>query len=186
VTTVLAAVVVLIGCAVSSLANAHDIVASVFASGGEIEGQVGFSSGGMAKGVLVEVFDANGDKLGETTTDVDGFFTYTPSQRTELIFRADLGGGHVAQAHMAADDVPAGMSADAAAAPDGAEAGALTAEERHALARIVRDEMKPLRREIAQLKEKNDVQSILGGIGYIAGLFGLGFYLAARRRLRQS
>ncbi|NIY97843.1 cobalt ABC transporter permease, partial [Salipiger sp. HF18] len=47
----------------------------------------------------------------------------------------------------------------------------------------VRDEVRPLRREIAAYREHNDLQSILGGIGYIVGLFGLGFYLAARRKL---
>jgi nickel transport protein len=44
--------------------------------------------------------------------------------------------------------------------------------------------MKPLRREIMAMKEKNGVRDILGGIGFIAGLFGLGFYLAARRSLK--
>ena len=40
-----------------------------------------------------------------------------------------------------------------------------------------------LEAEIAAYREHNDFQTILGGIGYIVGLFGLGFYLAARRRL---
>ena len=71
---------------------------------------------------------------------------------------------------------------DAAPAPTTASPGGAALDET-ALARIVRDEMRPLRQEIAAYKEKNDLQTILGGIGYIAGLFGLGFYLAARRRL---
>ena len=52
------------------------------------------------------------------------------------------------------------------------------------LAAVVRAEMRPIRREIAALKETRDMQSILGGIGYIIGLFGVGFYLAARRKLK--
>ena len=59
----------------------------------------------------------------------------------------------------------------------------MTDAERQAIAQAVRDEMRPLRREIAAYREHNDFQTILGGIGYIVGLFGLGFYLAARRRL---
>ena len=43
--------------------------------------------------------------------------------------------------------------------------------------------MRPLRQEITAYRNHNDLQTILGGIGYIAGLFGLGCYLAARRRL---
>ena len=59
----------------------------------------------------------------------------------------------------------------------------LTAEERDVIAEAVRDEIRPLRREIAAYKEKNDLQTILGGLGYILGLFGLGFYIAARRKM---
>jgi nickel transport protein len=50
----------------------------------------------------------------------------------------------------------------------------------------VRLETKPLRKEIAAYKEKNDLQTILGGIGYIIGLFGIGFYIAARRERQKS
>ncbi|TDX28590.1 MULTISPECIES: cobalt ABC transporter permease [Rhodovulum] len=71
-----------------------------------------------------------------------------------------------------------GPAATAAAAPG------LSDADKAAIAKIVRDEMRPLRREIAAYREQNDLQSILGGIGYIAGLFGFGFYIAARRRLK--
>ena len=72
---------------------------------------------------------------------------------------------------------------DEAAAKGGITVAALTDAERQTIAQAVRDEMRPLRREIAAYREHNDFQTILGGIGYIVGLFGLGFYLAARRRL---
>jgi nickel transport protein len=62
------------------------------------------------------------------------------------------------------------------------DAVALTAAQREIVAEAVRNEMRPLRREIIAMKEKNDLQSILGGIGYIVGLFGLWFFLAARRQ----
>lgn len=74
------------------------------------------------------------------------------------------------------------VQADAAAA-GGVTIAALTDAERQAIAEAVRDEMRPLRREIAAYREHNDFQTILGGIGYIVGLFGLGFYVAARRKL---
>ncbi|WP_321449749.1 cobalt ABC transporter permease [uncultured Cohaesibacter sp.] len=46
--------------------------------------------------------------------------------------------------------------------------------------KAVRNETKPLRKVISEYTEKNDMQAILGGIGYICGLFGIGFYVAAR------
>ncbi|WP_068112821.1 cobalt ABC transporter permease [Tropicimonas marinistellae] len=194
-------------------AVAHKVVMGVFPSGTQIEGELGFSSGDTAKeGTPIEVFDENGTKLGETVTDADGFFVFTPRTAVTHVFRANLGAGHVGEATMPADEVAAllGTSVVGAAAssvanaaapetPGAAATIAIAAEPNTAqltsappalgaddIARIVRDEMRPLRKEIAAYKEKNDLQSILGGIGYIVGLFGLGFYVAARHRLRSA
>jgi nickel transport protein len=170
-------------------ALAHKVIASVFPSGAQIEGEIGFSNGDMAKATTVTVTDPSGRPLGQAVTDDNGAFTFTPTEAVDHLFHADLGAGHVADVTMPAADVakvlgkavaaaPASAAADASAAP-----AAPSAIDPEAIAAIVRDEMRPLRQEIAAYKEKNDLQSILGGIGYIFGLFGLGFYLAARRRL---
>ena len=176
-------------------AVAHKVIAGVFASGSAIEGEIGFSNGDMAVDQEVVVTGPDGAELGRTITDADGFFVYTPTAPVAHRFFADLGAGHVADVSMPAKDVakimgvavsdqadPAPVS-DEAVALCGATAAGLTDEERQAIAEAVRDEMRPLRREIAAYREQNDFQTILGGIGYIIGLFGLGFYLAARRKL---
>ena len=172
-------------------ALAHKVIASVFPSGEAIEGEIGFSSGDMAAHQEVIVIGPDGAELGRTVTDEDGFFVFTPVQPVAHVFRADLGAGHVAEAVMPAGEVAAilgvgvpeeAVSVSAAAATQGAPLAALSGEERQAIAETVRNELRPLRREIAAYREHNDLQTILGGIGYIAGLFGLGFYLAARRR----
>jgi len=174
-------------------ALAHKVIFAVFPSGDAIEGELGFSNGDMAVGQTIDVFDLQGTKLGESVTDADGFFLYTPTSPVTHVFRADLGAGHVGETEMPASDVADILGVAAAeettpAAPRPSEGSAiaiasLTDEERAEIATIVRDEMRPLRREIAAYKEHNDLQTILGGLGYIAGLFGLGFYIAARRRL---
>jgi nickel transport protein len=178
-------------------AHAHKVVASVHASGDVIEGEIGFSNGGMAAYALIEVFDEGGAKLGETKTDAEGFFTYRPTARVVHVFRANLGAGHVAEARMAVDDLPnvagaetAPVAAETPTIPDATErpetigAADLGAGQRRMIADLIRQEMNPLRREIAAYRNENDLQAILGGIGYILGLFGIGFYLAARRKLR--
>lgn len=182
-------------------AQAHKVIASVFRSGSNVEGEVGFSNGDMAANQLVEVFDGSGIKIGETRTDADGFFTFTPTQPVTHVFRANLGAGHVAEVTMDASDIAAILGKAVLSDPvpeqsspteesEGTSSvptvvvAALTAAEKDAIAEAVRDEVRPLRREIAAYKEHNDLQSILGGIGYIVGLFGLGFYLAARRKMK--
>ncbi|WP_166416673.1 cobalt ABC transporter permease [Cochlodiniinecator piscidefendens] len=183
-------------------AFAHKIIADVFPAGTEIEGELGFSNGDMAVDQLVEIFDEAGNKLGEATTDADGFFTFTPTEPITHIFRANMGAGHVAEMTMDAADVApitgreaaVSETTTAAAAEDVAvEASAnttviaaLSDEERDAIAAAVRDEMRPLRRAITAYQEKKDFQQILGGMGYIVGLFGFGFFIAARRKLAEA
>ncbi|WP_422374537.1 cobalt ABC transporter permease [Roseibium sp.] len=188
-------------------ALAHKVIVSVFASGETIEGEIGFSNGDMATDTLVEVFDGDGNKLGEVTTDSDGFFSFRPSQRVVHVFRANLGSGHVAEVRMELEelpDIPGGpqpaTGADSTPVVDTSVAGnvhenetaavaaapmiaAALEQNREMLREMIHREVTPLRRELAAYKEKNDLQTILGGIGYIFGLFGLFFYLAARRKL---
>ncbi len=177
-------------------ALAHKVIAGVFPAGDAIEGELGFSNGDMAVGQEVIVFGPDGAELGRTVTDEDGFFLYTPNSPVAHTFTADMGAGHVAKVVMPAEEVAEIMGVAVeivetpVAASDGPVEGAnvvtvasLSDEERQIIAKAVRDEIRPLRREIAAYREKNDMQSILGGIGYIVGLFGFGFYLAARRKM---
>ncbi|NDR59059.1 cobalt ABC transporter permease [Aliiruegeria sabulilitoris] len=199
-------------------ALAHKVIMGVFPSGSQIEGELGFSGGDAPEGQLIEVFDEAGNKLGETVTDADGFFLFTPTEPVAHRFNADMGAGHVAETVMPAEEVaqivarskgstaatiawadkpdaagqpetsapdPAGTAVPPQVAPQVIVA-ALNQAELEAIAKVVRDETRPLRQEIAAYKEKNDLQTILGGIGYILGLFGLGFYIAARRKLKDA
>jgi nickel transport protein len=173
---------------------AHNVISSVFASGTDIEGEVGFSNGDMAADLLIEVFDEAGNKLGETRTDADGFFLFTPTRPVAHIFRGDLGAGHVAEVVMEDTDVAqilgespaASETAGTDAGPAAAAVSGLSDQARAELATMIRNELRPLRQELTAYKNKSDFQSVLGGIGYIFGLFGLGFYIAARRKIGGS
>ncbi len=177
-------------------AAAHKVIFAIFKSGVSIEGELGFSNGDMSSGTSIQVLDTQGAKIGEAVTDSDGFFVFTPTEPIAHVFKADMGAGHVAEATMPADEIAEILGVAAieetvtATAPASATENAaqvtvasLSNEERLAIAEAVRDEMRPLRRELAAYREKNDLQTILGGIGYIFGLFGLYFYIAARRRM---
>ncbi|MCF8478829.1 MAG: cobalt ABC transporter permease [Rhodospirillum sp.] len=177
-------------------ARAHKVIASAYASGQNLEGEVGFSNGEMAKDTLVEVFDPSGRKLGETQTDGEGFFSFTPTEAVDHLFVADLGAGHVARFTVPISDLPKSLTgggkvpATATGAPletPVASRGAIPSAEIAALvSEAVKQEVRPLRREITAYKEKHDIQSILGGLGYILGLVGVVFYLMARRRLSMA
>lgn len=166
-------------------ALAHKVIASVYPAGRAVEGEIGFSNGAMALRQTVQVTTPEGRALGTALTDDTGLFTFTPVEPVEHVFTVDLGAGHVAEARLAAPEIARLLGKAPAADPAApSTTGAVTAgTDSDALAAMLRDELRPLRQEIAAYKEKNDLQMILGGMGYIAGLFGLGFYLAARRQL---
>lgn len=172
---------------------AHKVVADAYASDDVIEGEVGFSNGDMAVGILVEVFDPAGNKLGEVTTDEEGFFLFKPTQVIEHVFRANLGAGHVAEFKVAVEDLPV---IDGAAAPVTTTVSEVASETQQMTASVsqvssadlrgIKQELKLMRKEIAAYKEKNDFQNILGGLGYIIGLCGLYVFFLARREKKQA
>lgn len=181
-------------CALPLPAMAHKVIAAVFPSGDAIEGELGFSNGSMATNQEVTVLAPDGRELGRAVTDADGFFLFTPTEPVAHRFHADLGAGHVANVTMEAAEVarilgkaPVEIASPLPDAPETTGSGSgLGAAERAEIAQMLRDELRPLRRELAAYRERNDLQGILGGIGYILGLFGLGFYLAARRMLKDK
>lgn len=187
----------LVGCLIiassllSANALAHKVLASAYGDGRLIEGEIGFSNGDMAKaGTLVQV-SVGGQKVGEAVIDDEGFFSWQAEVAADHLFFADLSAGHIADFMLPADELSglpgsSGMTADKAAITAAVQAGAasgiaaagLSEEIRQAVAR----QIKPLRKEISALKEKRQFQDILGGIGYIFGLFGVGAWVAARQK----
>lgn len=84
---------------------------------------------------------------------------------------------------------------EAAAAVGAAEAAQGTGEAVRLLEGIqaqqreMAQELRAVKREIAALKvalNEPDLKDIVGGIGYILGVFGIAFYLHARRYRRRS
>lgn len=113
----------------STVTAAHNVVSGVYADGMNIEGEIGFSSGLMAEsGVVVEVFNEAGEKLGETQLDDNGLFTYTAKTVEKHIFKADLSSGHIAEMTIEADELSdAGLKLAAAGAATDAATEAVSA-----------------------------------------------------------
>ncbi|WP_020590851.1 hypothetical protein [Kiloniella laminariae] len=189
----------LLGVTTATSAWAHKIISAAYPDGDKIEGEIGFSNGDMAGDVLVVVSDADGNKLGETTTDEDGFFTFIATARVDHHFRADLSAGHIASFVVTADELPetlngadgtakqvavadAGDSAAAGMAPTSPAVASGTIMDEELLKSVVGKEVSKLRKELALFKEERRFQDILGGIGYILGIFGIASFLLGRRK----
>lgn len=110
----------LVSLTLSSALYAHNVVSGAYADGMTIEGEIGFSNGVMAdEGVVVEVFNESGVKLGETALTEGGVFVYQASAVQTHIFKANLSSGHIAEMTIQADE----LSDDAGVLPASAQAG---------------------------------------------------------------
>ncbi|KLN62437.1 hypothetical protein WH96_02745 [Kiloniella spongiae] len=181
----------------------HKVISAAYPDGNLIEGEIGFSNGDMAKNLLVEVFDPEDNKLGETTTDEEGFFVFTATKKIDHIFRANLSAGHIATFRVTADELPDDLEGGSVrTANTSSSSEAVLSNEDTAVQPVVSDadtnfvvidqialeklvsktskEVRSLRKELAQYKEERRMQDILGGIGYILGIFGIASFLLGR------
>lgn len=165
----------------SSTAIAHNVVGGVYVNGFDIEGEVGFSNGAMAKkGTIVKVFDVTGASLGEVLTDEQGFFIFTAKQHITHVFDINLGAGHRLKMHLPAQELP--DSLDSLVKVNTNQSFQITKIETPQdatpitllmLEKALAKQIKPLRKEIQALKIKSGLRDIIGGIGYIFGLLAL-------------
>ena len=179
-------------------AHAHKVVTSAWADGESIEGEVGFSNGDVPpEGTLVEVLGPGGEKLGEVSTDADGLFRFQPTKAVAHTFRSNLGAGHLGEVTLGVDELPIRLvQGGAATKPGGVEvsagklgpaAGVPACDDLEAMiAEAVQRQVRPLRKELRKSREKKNLQDILGGIGYICGIFGLAFFYYGRRAKRDE
>lgn len=172
-----------------STLHAHNVVAGAYVSGMIIEGEIGLSNGETAlPGVLVEVFDLNDKKIGETQIEADGLFTFTATTAQQHILKANLGAGHVAEIIVEAEEFATAQTlvkptTKKAATPPASAATGISATELEAIVRkAVAQQVKPLQKELRAYKEKVMLRDITGGLGFILGIFGIAAWMATRKQ----
>lgn len=192
---VLALAVILMAGAAPALAHKMKLFAT--AEGPVISGYVYFPGGGRGAGLEVTVTAPDGTALGTVTTDAEGAFHFEATQGVDHRFVARSLDGHLAEFTVPASQLPPGLSGGAAPGGAGSAAPAEAGETPEAsapapavdmaaleetIARAVAREVNPLREQIEGYEERVRLHDILGGMGWIAGLAGLGFFVLGRRR----
>ncbi|MCD6405148.1 MAG: carboxypeptidase regulatory-like domain-containing protein [Planctomycetes bacterium] len=194
-------------------AMAHKLSLFATADGKTISGYGYFSGGGRPHNVTVIVTAPGSRKLGETTTNEKGEFTFPVLYKCDHILTINAPDGHSAMFTVEADELPDDLpvlSADEtqvpqveplapkAAAPvvpkPVAPAAAASAEEiEQAVERVVKREIRPLSKQIIKYREqldryeeKTSLHDVLGGIGYILGITGVAFYFLGTRKLKEN
>ena len=177
-------------------AMAHKVKCFAVAEGEVISGYAWLGGGGRPQNVPYRVLGPDGATLLEGQTNQQGEFSFAPKQNCDHLIVVEAAVGHEARFLLKAADLPAHLTS--APEPEGApsprppspENSASPLKERtypagleEAIARAVGEQIAPLRKQLAQFAERQRLQDIVAGLGYIAGLAGASLYFAGRRTL---
>ena len=203
------ALAVLGGAFCGTPAFAHKLNLFAYAEGRTLHGEAYLRGGDPVRGAAVSVFDAEGRKLGDATTDEEGKFTFDVQFGCDHKLVVDAGAGHRAEYTVAADELPGDLPPPTAggqtpvetpvppAEPPGEPSGeqdvsTLPADKPDAAPpgeESLETRVEALTRQIVQLRKQLDDyeqktrwHDVLGGIGYILGLMGVVFYFLGVRR----
>jgi nickel transport protein len=173
-------------------AEAHRLKVFATVVGENIQGRAYFVGGGPAVNVSATLRDHDEKILTEGSTDAEGRFSLTAPVKADLTVVVDALDGHVARFDIAAarlpDTLPAGDVAGRAPAPppdaassapaSGDPPASIGADE---LATVVARQIEPLAEQLDSLEDSIRLRDVLGGVGYIIGIFGLFAFLRSRR-----
>jgi nickel transport protein len=163
---ILCALCLLLACTGPALA--HKLKLFVTSEGGQVTGSLYFAGGGKAGQLDGHVLDAAGQVVARLRTGDDGAFSFTPPDGAAYRIRFETADGHMAEAAIGA----------AAQTPVAAAVTGSAADLDAALAR----QLHPLREQIDALENRIRLSDIIGGLGFIFGLFGCYAWIAARRK----
>lgn len=186
----------------------HRVTIFAWIEGMEVHTVSKLAGGPKVVGAPVSVHAPDGTRLIEGKTDEDGRFSFSIPRPTGLDIVLDAGAGHQAEWHLPENKVKKafGRSGRDSSEPQVREVGrrggetedtgttgivssvqqspCMSVEEvREIVREAVAHEMNPVMTYIAESRSEGpDLAAVFGGAGYIIGLFGIYFYMAAKRR----
>ncbi len=183
----------------TAVSSAHKVNIFAYVDGDSVVTDSGYSRSKRVHGGAVEVYDAaSGTMLLSGITNENGRFDFKiPAEaragKMDLRLLLKAGTGHQAEWTVKYDEYGAAKGPFAPAAPDhghmavaasdaGKQASGAVVSTSEVEA-IVRRELEPVKRMLASLSQKGPgVTEIIGGIGYILGLFGIMAYMKSRKK----
>jgi nickel transport protein len=182
-------VITIIGGVFPASAHAHKVNLHVVQAGGMVFVEGFYHDGTPCVNSTVEVLDAStGEKLSEVRTDSQGKVVLKSFKGRRLKLVLNAGIGHRTQyviEHIADAANAEAETGRAAGQPETAQPETAQAKLEAAVATAVAKEIAPLREAVARLEKLQSrprAGEIIGGIGYIAGLFGLLMYYKSKNR----
>ena len=177
-------------------AFAHKVNIFAYVEEGKIYTESYFNDGKKCVESKIEVFDNQGNKLLEGLTDEEGMFSFKiPPEDViggdlKLVLTASM--GHRAEYIIRADELGdiKGLIEEKIKEPVSVISPETSSVELKKIQSIIEDtldeKLKPIMREIREIKKSQEDRisptEIIGGIGYIIGIFGIIAYFLSRKR----
>ncbi len=175
---------------------AHKVIIFAYVEGDIVYTESYFSDGKKCMDSKIEVFDNQGNKLLEGLTDEEGMFSFEiPSEDViggdlKLVLTASM--GHRAEYIIRADELGdiKGLVEEKVEEPASAVSPEVFSFDLKEIQSIIEDtldeKLKPIMREMREIKKSQEDRisptEIIGGIGYIIGIFGIVAYFLSRKR----
>ncbi len=172
---------------------AHKVNVFAYIEGEKIYTESYFNDGKKCIDSKIEVFDNRGNKLLEGLTDKEGEFSFeVPSEDGDLKIVLTASMGHRAEYSISADEIrgSTGLIKEENEEPVSIvfpETSSVDLKEIQSIIEDTLDEkLKPIMREMIEIKKSQEDKisptEIIGGIGYIIGIFGIVAYFLSRKR----
>ena len=172
---------------------AHKVNVFAYVEGEKIYTESYFNDGKKCIDSKIEVFDNQGNKLLEGLTDKEGEFSFeVPSEDGNLKIVLTASMGHRAEYSISEDEIrgSVGLIKEKNEEPVSIvfpETSSVDLKEIQSIIEDTMDEkLKPIMREIIEIKKSQEDRisptEIIGGIGYIIGIFGIVAYFLSRKR----
>lgn len=184
----------------AAVSSAHKVNVFAYVDGNSVVTDSGYSRSKRVHDGMIEVYDAgSGKMLLSGPTDENGKFdfaipTEARANRSDLRLLLKAGTGHQAEWTVKYDEFgaakgpfaaePADHGHMAVAASDAGKSGVAPSPSMDSgeVEAVVRRELEPVKRMLADLSQSGPgVTEIVGGIGYILGLFGIVAYMKSRK-----
>jgi nickel transport protein len=174
-------------------AFAHKVNVFAYVEGDKVYSESYFNDGKKCVDSKIEIFDNQGNKLLEGLTDKEGEFSFeVPSEDGDLKIVLTASMGHRAEYLIRADELGdiKRLIKEKIEEPVSAvspEISSLDLKEIQSLIEDTLDEkLEPIIREMREIKKSQEDRisptEIIGGIGYIIGIFGVIAYFLSRKR----
>lgn len=176
-----------------SLAHAHGV--NIFAQTihDSVVCECYYNDGKPVRDQDIQVKTLDGTVITEGTTDTDGMFSFAPDIHEDLKIVLNAGMGHLAETTVKKEDLPeikekrivhaAQQPAPAVKHSKDPEQDRYDEERlRGIVEQVVDEKLRPVTELIHRQQRSYSLTTIIGGIGYIVGIFGLLMFWKSRKK----